>query len=178
MNIFDVSSINDGYIALDYIAVSSKNELWPQFTGRSLSGDLADVILKFVGDEKGSVGDFAYLTPGILCCSESAKNKLDDISSSVEWIKFTIDGVQGHWYFINVTDVKDCLDREKSEIDYLDDEETEIFDVEEYVFKDIESIDSYIFKVKGIEATQIFCTDKFVELIEDSSITCVTFKKV
>lgn len=175
MKIYDVAAIPEGYIALNYIPVEC-DELWPVFEGKPLKSSWGRYDLEFVTDEKGKVGDFAYLCPGVLCCSFSTKEVLSSHIDNIEWLPLNIIGQEAPWFLINVIDVRDALDKEKSTIEYFDDESVDVMDVEHYSFMEVRLSDALLFKVPETAVSDIFCSGDFKNLVQELRLKGLCFQ--
>jgi hypothetical protein len=115
--------------------------------------------------------DILYGDLGVYFVSEHFKQKMERfLNNYVEFLP--LGDIRGVPYFVlNVVNVIDCLDKNRSDIFYSPSFPEKILNVHQYVFKNI-PIDGPIFKVPE-DITEIFVTDKFTNMILKNGITGV-----
>lgn len=81
------------------------------------------------------------------------------------------------FYVVNVTDLIDCLDYDKSELLYFS-SSNRVMEVEKYVFKTEKLKNATIFKLPEFPKSISYVTEKFKKVIEDNNITGFKFKEL
>ncbi len=129
--------------------------------------------IRFLEEEEDrDIGDFSPLSSGIICVTHWVADKLNKCSSDAIEV-LNIKSLEG-FSIIHVLDVCDCVDYEKSTIDYYSDMKR-IMDIDEYVFKEDAIESKTIFKDSGFPTTDVFVTDSYKQEIESWSATGVEF---
>lgn len=132
--------------------------------------DEEKIIFTKVSSEKLKyIGDIALINSS--CSMVFSKNAKSVFLNAGEFFKFT--NLEGFELFTPET--IDALDYEKSEFDYLDDEETEIMSIDKFVFKEelISNVDA--FRIKDFWNYPTFLTDNFVEKYKANNLTGIEF---
>jgi len=80
----------------------------------------------------------------------------------------------GKMYIVNVTAVLDCLDLNRSKIDYFDD--GSILSVLDFVFDDRQIGATPIFRIKGLELKYLFVSEAFKNVFGSLGLTGLVFK--
>mgnify|MGYP007056189962 CR=1 FL=1 len=128
---------------------------------------------KAIRDRKGRIlGDYPnFAVPAI---SEKAKNVLGGYFENLVEIFPLETGKLGKYFFMNITNVLDCLDEEKSDISYFS--SGRIKEIKSYDFKKNLNYDSLrIFKLKNYERGKIFVSEETKNRIEKSSLVGFKF---
>lgn len=76
---------------------------------------------------------------------------------------------------VNITNVIDCLDHERSELEMMF---GEIIGAIKLHFRPEKLVDKMIFKIPEFSQTRFFVTDKFKDLVENSKLKGYRFEKV
>jgi hypothetical protein len=145
---------------------------WEQidvFDGSPRLASYVPIEAQLVG---GDLTDFVYIQSGALFCSEEAWLQISGpLETEVEPLPMTVNGRR--YYILNITNVLDCLDEQESIIVYWPD--GRVRDVERYVFHEDKVEGAFLFKIPQRRKTQIFCTARFRQLIEETTITCLQY---
>lgn len=131
---------------------------------------------KAIRDKKDRVlGDYpCFSVPAI---SEKAKNILVKYLAGLVEIFPLETGKLGKYYFMNIPNIVDCLDTDKSEIKYLS--SGRIMEIKSYTFKYVPNMDSLkIFKLKNYERGEIYVHEGTKKLIEENNLEGFIFKEV
>lgn len=122
--------------------------------------------LEVVSDED-DVGvpeaDFSLLNIGSIVLSEGVFEKLAAVAEEFGQV-LPLKYGDRQLYLWNVTNVIDCLDKEKSRMN-------EFGGVTEPVFRSIAIPALSVFKIREDNYTGIFCTDKFIDLVDQDGFT-------
>lgn len=122
------------------------------------------------------IGDFPFFMVPVLSSKAYLALK-NEFIETVEFFPFAPNKKYGQFYFLNITNIIDGLDLNKSKIKYFSD--GNIMRVEQYYFnKNILSSNTNIFKIKGIERGDIFVNEKTKKLIEDAGLEGFIFTQV
>ncbi|EAZ92074.1 imm11 family protein [Crocosphaera chwakensis] len=180
MKIWDIDNDVKNFVGVNFVS-DDGGELqfcpdWPYFEGQRLGEDWSfPYRVKLLEDKP--VGDFIGLDSGLLFCDSYALIKLKPyIIKEVEIIPTNVDGLDLN--ILNITNLIDCLDKEKSVIEYFDEIEQGIMDVEKYVFKEelLENVTH--FKLPQLTRSSIFGTDKFYSKVKEYGLTGLKFELV
>ena len=130
----------------------------------------------FVLHEEGKiVGDFFWLTGGVLSLRGTALQKLTSVLNHnvqilpLKFSKFEL-------YVINVLAIFDCLDYERSTIERFP-SSGRIMYVERYVFKENCLVDASIFRLPELKS-RLFATETFKDAVDKFGLTGLTFRKI
>lgn len=147
--------------------VDDSLDSFPDFDGTSLAETWVQPPLELT---EGKVFDVvSYVEPSAIVFNEKAKMKLlPFIGNEVEFLPVTFRNM--NLYVVNVVNMVDCLDRERSELYYRDDGKT-VRAVRYYVFRDCIPNNTYLFKIPESKSATILCTDSFKNLVESTGIT-------
>ncbi len=132
---------------------------------------------KTIRDKKERVlGDYPFFS--VPAISQKAKNVLEPYFGDYVEIFPLETGKLGKYYFLNIINVLDCLDKEKSEIDYLSSSNM-IFEIKKWVFNNVlNKENSRIFIVKNQLGERIYVNEDIKKLIEDNNLKGFVFKEV
>ncbi len=109
-------------------------------------------------------GDFPSLIPYIPVFSKRALDVLVDVIG--KYGQFLPLICEGETYFaFNVTNVLDALDYSLSSVKRFRGSDR-IMKVDKYVFREDEIVGEDVFKVSGLAKSEVFVTEKIVELVE------------
>jgi hypothetical protein len=129
------------------------------------------------GEEDKPLGDFPSLFAGVPpVFSKRALEVLNPlIADSIEILPLV--GLESEFFIVNVIDVVDCLDHQRSK--YIKFENSErIMHVEYYVFKENCLKNKHIFIIPEIIRKAVFVSDAFKTLVEQNRLEGLIFKKV
>ncbi|WP_296685729.1 imm11 family protein [Treponema sp. UBA3813] len=134
------------------------------------------IICKQIRDKKErTLGDFpCFVVPAL---SQNAKNTLGKYFENLVEIFPLECGKLGQYYFMNVINVLDCLDEEKSKLEFFDD--GRIFKIINYEFKHtLTDFETRIFKIQKKERGEIYVNEETKNLIETAGLKGFVFEKV
>ena len=131
MKIWDIHNDLKNFTAINFVS-DDGGELqfcpdWPYFEGQKLGQNWSfPYKVKLLEDRP--IGNFVDLDPALLFCDSYALLKLKPyIIEEVEIIPTNVDGLDLN--ILNITNLIDCLDQEKSVIEYFDEIGGDIMDV-------------------------------------------------
>lgn len=132
---------------------------------------------KSIRDKKERVlGDYPYFT--VPAISERAKNLLETQFSGYAQIFPLETGRLGQYYFLNILNILDCLDKERSEIECLP-SSGKIFEIKKWKFNDtLTDENSKIFIIKNQMGERFYVNEDVKKIIEDNSLKGFMFKEV
>ncbi len=149
---------------------------WPYFEGQKLGKYWSFPYRGKLLEDK-PVGNFVNLDSGLLFCDSYALLKLKPyIIKEVEIIPTNVDGLDLN--ILNLINLIDCLDKEKSVIEYFDEIKEGIMDVEEYVFKEELLENVTLFKLPQLSRSSIFGTNQFYSKVKEYGLTGLKFELV
>jgi hypothetical protein len=120
-------------------------------------------------------GDFPWLRQHVPVLSEAAWRRLAPlIGASVEALPLA--SPDGPYYAINVLRVLDCLDRERSDIDHFP--SGGISWVDRYALRPDCVGEHPIFKLSGLELKEVFVSEAFKRVVDDSDLTGFVFTRI
>lgn len=124
-------------------------------------------------------GDFPYLTPGLPVFSERAMEAYKDLlAGKVKFLPIVPAKAGGIRYFIvQVINLIDCLDYEKSVIDYYPHDPSRMAGVDLFAFKPEMVADQIIFKIPEA-STWTFVTEKFIACGKAAGLKGLSFSAV
>lgn len=123
----------------------------------------------------GREGDFPYLVSHVPVFSERALDVLLPlVGTEVE--KLPLRTPSGSNVGISVLDTLDCLDLERSKIDWLD--EDRILYIERYVFEPEKVEGRHIFKISQQPFSFVYVTEAFRQAVEESGLQGLALEKV
>jgi hypothetical protein len=114
---------------------------------------------------RGGRSDFAYLGGELVCSDRALAALRPDIQSEVAPLRLDVDGELTCW-ILNVTNMRDCLDKQGTRFVYSPMNKNIVVDVEKYVFVEAAIGDSFLFRVPEIPA-RIFATERFRQATRD-----------
>ncbi len=130
--------------------------------------------VKCARSKKYSVGDFSSITPIHFTLNNKAKEIFgNDLLNSVELLPISYS--EPH-YLINVINVIDALDMEKSEFKRYDD--GRIMFCTKYVFKEEVIGNNIVFKIPQFSSAHIFVTEEFVKQVEENDLKGFVFEEL
>ena len=143
--------------------------------GKSLMPYEEEIEFRKIRDKaERNIGDFPVAPCEIV--SERFKKVIEDyVNDLVEFFPIKIKTREEQTYYImNVVNICDCLDKEKSEIKYFSDN-SGIMNVIEYSFKPMEEKKSFIFRLQGYEKN-IYINERIKEVLENAGMRGVKFE--
>jgi hypothetical protein len=132
-------------------------------------------IIEEEEDKLLPIGDYPQFEQPLI--SEDAINVLTPyFKESVEFLNVEIINERQKYCILNVTNILDCLDIEKSKIKWFEGS-SRIMQVCEYVFKEnaIKKEKSFIFRIKGYEKS-IYVNEETKNVIETNKLKGFIFK--
>jgi hypothetical protein len=166
VKVYYLEANSDDY---NYLTLRNDND-WGKFDlfdGRSLINDWAPFDVKVVKGKKRKWGDVAILSAGVLAITEKSKVALENlIKDSVELLPLTFEGQS--FYILNVVNMVDGLDKQKSEYDTFDD--GRIMHVTKYEFKPEIVRGHHIFKIPEFERGRIYVSDEFKKVVDENNL--------
>lgn len=148
------------------------------FDGRSKRTDWTPIKMKLAS--KGSRSKKAdFFIPsglsGYVIDQKACTALMPYINASVEFLPLEYGGEQV--YFMNVIDVRDCLDRSRSDISYFEDTD-EIIYIRKIAFDKKSLMDAVIFRVKEVPTYGPYVTDEFIEAYRSADLQGLDFELV
>lgn len=151
-------------------------EDWLNFEGQKIGEKNFRYIAKFDihRDNKiKEVGNFVDCDPGALMCDRYSLLKLQPyIQGEVEILTMNVEGLK--MSILNVINVIDCLDKNKSEIYYFE-SSGRIKSIKKYVFEISKIKDYCLFKIPQMARTEVFATDNFRNKVLKYELTGLEF---
>jgi hypothetical protein len=173
MSVYKLVPDGDSYDSLLYDEQDDTVSIDRQFNGQPLARSWIPVRVKIYS--VGQRGDFPELGSHIPVFSERAWRILEPlIGASVEALPLACD--EGTFLAINVTDVADCLDHERSSISRFSD--GRVMWVDSHVFKEGCVGDRNIFKIPESRLAAVFVSEKFKKAVEDTGLEGLIFRQV
>lgn len=123
------------------------------------------------------IGDFPCFSVPVI--SQKAKFVLEKhFEGLVEIFPFAPNKKYGQFYFMNITNLIDSLDLEKSELKFALDGKR-IMRIKRYVFQEkILEMKTNVFKLQNKKRGEVFINDKTKQLIEDAGLEGFIFTQV
>lgn len=132
---------------------------------------------KAIRDKKERVlGDYpCFVVPAI---SQKAKEVLESQLSDFIQIFPLETGKLGQYYFINILNVLDCLDKNKSEIQYLPSSDM-IYKIRKWKFNSrLNDKNSKIFIIKNQMGERIYIDENIKKIIDENNLKGFVFREV
>lgn len=176
MNVYELKSNDDYDCAL--FNITFDDMFWPR--GQSLSSNWIKQHFKWFSEisndnKKYIKGDLVNYKLSAKVLSEKAYKELADLCTGLcEFLP--VNSPEGdRYYLLNITNLLNALDEEKSELEKYSD--GSIFIIDEYsYYKDLIK-DFPVFKLSNYPSPMLV-TDEFVEKVKSSGLTGFEFKKV
>lgn len=179
MKVYKVFNDNKNYKCLEAITEDEwDNLLKYEFNGYSIKDKWIPVAVGLEEDTKKDLmcSDMPNLGKGFLVANKDSLEKIQRlISSEIEVLPLASE--KNEYYILNILQVIDCLDLDNSKIKKYKAVD-EILEIQKYAFIESMLVGKIIFKIKGYETAEVFCTDIFKEYIEDEHITGLIFEEV
>lgn len=133
---------------------------------------------KAIRDKKERIlGDYPVFT--VPAISQSARTVLENQLGDLVQILPLETGKLGKYYILNIINVLDCLDKQKSEISYLSPSSERIFEIKKWIFNgSLNNENSKIFIIKNQLGERIYINDDIKKTIENNNLTGFLFKEV
>ncbi len=175
MPIYELSNDVINYTNISFVDLEDYDDcidVVRPFIGEKASHRYSHIWKAFYGDDSLKRPNCPYLGAGYIVIDELAKGLLMPlIGHEVELLPMEVEG-QPH-YIVNIINVIDCLDKENSEIKYFKSNPTKIMRIVKHVFHEKHTMDSYLFKLPSFP--DMFCTQKFKDLVEHNGLTGLRF---
>lgn len=127
------------------------------------------------GEFPKTAGDFPSLSGSIPVVSEKAWQILSAyIKNEVEALPLITK--TGSYFALNVLDIVDGLDKEKSEISYRS--SGRVSRVFKYVFHEEKIKGKYMFKIPETKGLEVYVSEEFKKLIEENNLKGLDFSKI
>ena len=136
------------------------------------------VKCRTIRDKKERVlGDYPCFT--VPAMSQAAKDLLEpQLSEYVQFFPLDV-GKRGQYYFLNIFNVIDCLDKEKSEFRYLSSSSEIIFEIKKWKFNDkLTNENSKLFIIKNQAGQRWYVNENIKNLIENNHLKGFVFREV
>lgn len=154
----------------------------PGFEGHPISGDFNGELkssfwspFKVKTVNKKTCHDFIRYRPGVPVISDRTKRTIEHlVSNEVEFLPLTHDDLI--LYIMNVTNILECVDWVRSDIDKFSDGKFAGFNKLIFDFNKIPK-NTYIFKIREA-VTSIFITDIFKEIVVEKRMKGLDFSEV
>ncbi|MGB8454762.1 MAG: DUF1629 domain-containing protein [Anaerocolumna sp.] len=178
MKVWILFSILDGFASLSSLDNNKSFEIVINFDGRSFVKEWEPLeYTKYIDEKNLPLGDKPSAGPNFPIVSLKAVECLKEVlGENVEILPVYIDGQE--FYLINKLEVLDCLDYEKSEIEYFSGEPKRIMEIVKYSFIEQKLKGKNIFRIKEQKKAGPFVTDKFKEAVEKSGLEGFEFREV
>jgi len=119
-------------------------------------------------------GDFFSLSFYLVASQDAFEVIKDLIEDSVELLPITwLTRPNEIFYFLNVIDVVDCLNKELSIFDYFLD--GGVMSVDHYEFIEEKIINKHIFRILETKLSRFYVSDEFKKRVESSKLRGLTF---
>jgi hypothetical protein len=146
------------------------------FIGQSIGQDWQsppiDVLYK-----KKRLRDFVHLSGSVPVISQKAKDALAPFIASECEILPLLELRGKPFYAINVLNVIDCLDIEKSDISWAPDLPRRIWRINKYIFDETRiPQETMLFKIPNEAISNIFVTRKFIDCVIDHGLRGAAFR--
>lgn len=145
----------------------------PVFDGGSISASEIEGLFLMTD---GVMLDFMYMKPGVLACSHRAKTEMASILGDAVQFVNVGDGMGGSVDVINITNVIDLIDKERSGIKYLPD--GRVMKIDPFHFKGVDEVDGHIFKIPETSHREIYVDARFKEWFDQSGLSGLVFEIV
>ena len=163
---FNLGHLEDWDLHIDFDGSSQEKDWWPRIMKRRNDKPLGDYVSILSGD--------------VMIMERKAINKLRPLMGNVEILPLVCDF--GDYLAINVMDVLECIDYEKSEFKLFKDEiwngRPHIMRFIKYEFIKGKTEGYNIFKIIDAPKSRIFVNETFVEAVEKNGITGFKFELV
>ncbi len=144
---------------------------WSYFDGQIVGVNWSIPTAKL--QEGKRVGNFVDLDPGVLICDPFAWICLEKyIQNEVEVLGIDVEGLE--MKILNIINIVDCLDENKSEVLYFKDNKR-IMHIKKYSFKKEFLTKTMLVKMPQLSRSYIFATDLFREKVLKYKLTGLEF---
>lgn len=162
-------------LTYDFTKAKSENHPIRTYFDGSIKGDNW-IPIHLISGDKGKYIDLLAFKSGLLAFNGNAYSKIAPfIKEEVEFLSATHDEFEVH--LVNVTNVIDCVDKNRSISKRLP-TETFIGYKEMYVNKELIPDSTHIFKIPELSISSIYVTDHFVELVNKNKLKGFVFTEI
>lgn len=145
-----------------------------KFDGRTLKEIWKPFKVKEIEEMK--TGDLPCLSGSLPVFSKKAVKCLSDFfKDNGEILPILYD--KGEYYIINITNIKDCVDYNKSDVKRFK-SSGKVMRFIKYTFIPERVMDEHIFKIDGYSHGCVFVSDKFKNAVESSGLQGFLFEEV
>jgi hypothetical protein len=178
MKVWKLYSELEGYAAICSLKHDITFKISDNFDGRSLKEGWEPLLYtKHIDEKKLPLGDKPNSLPSMPIVSHRALECIKElIIPYVEVLPVYIDGFE--FFLINILDIIDCLDYEKSELSYFRSDPHDIKKILKYEFLKDKIWDKVIFKIPENKLNVPFVTDQFKLEVEKHGLEGFRFEKV
>lgn len=146
---------------------------WPDFQGQRI-GKAWKMFSAELDPEK-QIGNFTDIDPGVLICDAFAYSRVGKaIFEEVEVLPIQVDELEMN--VLNVINIVDCLDKNKSNIEYFSD--GGVASIKQYSFDTSSLTGVMLFKIPEFSRTEIYASDTFRDLVLDANLTGLDFQNI
>lgn len=172
------NELDVGYKMLVTVDKFNRDRL-DEFIGESLKDKWVPLELKFLKEDQGEKLNKKCDSPALLCgfiiFNQRAVDVLKDLmGDAVEILDVNVKDADDKYYAINVIDVGDYLDYDKSEFDYFPGT-NEIALIEKYAFNPEMIKNKHIFKISLFPGTFIFVSDEYRNAVRKAKLKGFSF---
>ncbi|MDP9700961.1 hypothetical protein J2T16_003874 [Paenibacillus intestini] len=162
----------DSCMEINYI--DRQHELGSDFKGVMKGGIWTPTVVKTLCKKRYS--DFPRLLPGVPIMKENVRTVLEPrIFREVEFLPLMHEELK--LYVVNVINVLDCVDWNRSDIRTYSDGSWADFNKLVFDFSKI-PVDTYMFKIKETATVEVFVTDLFKQVVEENKFKGLNFNVV
>ncbi|MGB8455800.1 MAG: DUF1629 domain-containing protein [Anaerocolumna sp.] len=178
MIIWKMDTNLNGFASLSSLDHDKSFEISINFDGRRFGSKWNPLeYTKYYEHKELPLSDAPFSVPGIPIFSIKAIECLKEVlGKNMEILPVYID--EQEFYLLNVLEVVDCLDYDKSEIKYFSGEPKRIMKIVKYAFIEQKLNGKNIFRIKEQKRAGLFVTDKFKEAVEKSGLEGFEFREV
>lgn len=149
-----------------------------EFEGKKVENRNFDLftLSNYKGEIDKPIGDVSSISTSSYIINEKAYKVLYPYLKEHSQI-FQLKNENKIFYVINVTDIIDCLDYEKSEVKYFS-SSNRVMDIEKYAFHSGKLKKATIFKIPEFPKGISYVTEEFKKVVEENNITGFKFKEL
>lgn len=149
-----------------------------EFEGKKVENRNFDLftLSKYKEEIEKPIGDVSSISTSSYIINEKAYKVLYPYLKEHSQI-FQLKNENKIFYVINVTDIIDCLDYEKSEVKYFS-SSNRVMDIEKYAFHSEKLKKATIFKIPEFPKGISYVTEEFKKVVEENNITGFKFKEL
>ncbi len=176
MKIWSVHPESDKYKGLMFLSDNDRKSM-DLIDGKALLNIWGGLNAEFE-NRRRPIADFSDLYPGILVLNDKAVNKLEKyFENTVEYLALNVKNSPVKFTMVNIINVIDCLDYEKSIFSRYPDD-GQIFHCRKYVFQESLVGKQHLFKAPEFARAVLFASDAFKQTVEEEGLTGFVFKLV